>query len=99
MVREGILRNVSRIPTMTAFRPGFLLLSAAFLGLAVLSAPLAQAAGGSSDSPQVMAPADPDFTAGKAAIDRNDWAAAVPLFQKVVEIGRAACRERVSQYV
>src|SRR3546814_12853723 len=26
----------------------------------------------------------PDFTAGKAAIDRKDWAAAVPLFQKVV---------------
>jgi tetratricopeptide (TPR) repeat protein len=69
---------------MIAFRSGFLVFSvAACLGLAALSGP-ARAAGGSSDSPQVMAPADPDFTAGKAAIDRKDWAAAVPLFEKVV---------------
>ena len=42
------------------------------------------AMGSNSDSTAVAAPADPDFTAGKAAIDRKDWAAAIPLFQKVV---------------
>jgi tetratricopeptide (TPR) repeat protein len=71
---------------MIASRSGFLVFSAAAcLALAALSGPAAHAAGGSSgDSPQVMAPADPDFTAGKAAIDRKDWATAVPLFEKVV---------------
>ncbi|MFC3673913.1 tetratricopeptide repeat protein [Ferrovibrio xuzhouensis] len=43
------------------------------------------AMGSNSDSSSaITGPADPDFTAGKAAIDRKDWAAAVPLFQKVV---------------
>lgn len=40
-------------------------------------------AAGSSDPPAAVA-ADPDFAAGRKAIDSKDWAAAVPLFQAVV---------------
>jgi len=43
----------------------------------------ALAAGGSDPVPAAK-PADPNFTEGKKAIDRKDWAAAIPLFQQVV---------------
>src|SRR5690606_20360785 len=44
----------------------------------------AMGAGGGSDT-TLSKPVDPDFTEGRKAIDRKDWAAAIPLFQKVVE--------------
>lgn len=43
----------------------------------------AHAAGGGSSS-ITAAPADPDFTAGRQAIDKKDWGAAIALFQAVV---------------
>lgn len=55
---------------------------AAALGLSALPA---QAAGGSSNTVSTpAAPADPNFAAGKQAIDAKNWAAAIPLFQAVV---------------
>jgi len=69
---------------MIALRSGFSVFAAVmFLGLA---APAVHAAGGggSDSTMSTAAPADPNFTAGKQAIDRKDWAAAVPLFQAVV---------------
>src|SRR3546814_8186410 len=83
---------------MSAFRIAH---SAAVLAAAVLATLLLAglparpvlAMGSNSDSSSaITGPADPDFTAGKAAIDRKDWAAAVPLFQKVVarEVKKAA---------
>ncbi len=68
---------------MTAFRVSLCI--AAFAGLLALSpaAPVLAMGGGSDPSAGAMTK-DPDFAAGKAAIDKKDWAAAVPLFQKVV---------------
>lgn len=37
-----------------------------------------------SDPAPAAKPVDPSFTEGRKAIDRKDWAAAVPLFQAVV---------------
>lgn len=51
---------------------------------ALLIAPAALAAGGGSSDPAPRAPADPNFTEGKKAIDAKDWARAIPLFQQVV---------------
>lgn len=67
---------------MTASRLSILALCA---GLALAGGlPHAVMAAGSSDPPAAAAPADPDFAAGRKAIDSKDWAAAVPLFQAVV---------------
>jgi tetratricopeptide (TPR) repeat protein len=66
----------------TVILPAFAL--AALLAAGLPAAP-GFAMGSNSDSTATTAaPADPDFTAGKAAIDKKDWAAAIPLFQKVV---------------
>jgi tetratricopeptide (TPR) repeat protein len=60
--------------------------AAAFLiAGSALPTPVIAAGGGSSDMSAPAKPVDPNFTEGKKAIDRKDWAAAVPLFQKVVE--------------
>ncbi|WP_370156566.1 tetratricopeptide repeat protein [Ferrovibrio sp.] len=54
------------------------------LGLLALPAAPVLAAGGGGGDTAPAAPQDPDFKAGRAAIDKKDWAAAVPLFEKVV---------------
>lgn len=58
---------------------------AALLLLAALLAPLsAHAMGTNNPTPPTAATAvDPDFTAGRAAIDRQQWAEAVSLFSRV----------------
>ncbi|WP_300298814.1 tetratricopeptide repeat protein [Ferrovibrio sp.] len=58
-------------------------------GLIVLAAllalpPAAVFAMGSDPAPAAAKPADPDFAEGRKAIDAKDFAAAIPLFQKVV---------------
>ncbi len=57
------------------------IISAALLAVA---APPVLAAGGGGSTDLSARPADPNFTEGKKAIDRKDWAAAIPLFQQVV---------------
>ena len=62
-------------------------LSVAVLAILLSAGPVIRPgfAMGSSDGSSTFAgPADPNFTAGKAAIDRKDWATAVTLFEKVV---------------
>jgi tetratricopeptide (TPR) repeat protein len=76
-------------PSMSAFRiahSAAVLTAAAFAVLlaAGLPAQPVLAMGSSDGSSTFSGAADPDFAAGKAAIDRKDWAAAIPLFQKVV---------------
>lgn len=41
-------------------------------------------AAGSDPAPAAAKPVDPNYAEGKKAIDRKDWAAAIPLFQQVV---------------
>ncbi|MBP6818758.1 MAG: tetratricopeptide repeat protein [Ferrovibrio sp.] len=61
------------------------LTSAAALAVALGLAMPVLAMGPSPNAPTEAAkPVDPNFTEGKKAIDRKDWAAAVPLFQAVV---------------
>lgn len=57
----------------------------AALLLAVLAAPLPALAMGTANPapPTAGAPIDPDFIAGRAAIDRQQWAEAVSLFSRV----------------
>lgn len=56
---------------------------AAALGLAVPSPVIGAGGEGGGGGGNVVA-TDPDFTAGRSAIDKKDWAAAVALFTKVV---------------
>lgn len=61
------------------------LAAAAFLIAGSAGLPSVHAAGGgSNDMAAAAKPVDPNFTEGKKAIDRKDWAAAIPLFQQVV---------------
>ena len=62
------------------------MLSAAFLMAAAgLCGPLAFAAGGGGSEPaQVQKPVDPNFAAGKLALDAKDWKAAIGAFTKAV---------------
>lgn len=64
------------------------ILTLAAVALSVLlvtaGAPALAAGGGGASDLSVSKPADPNFTEGKKAIDRKDWAAAIPLFQQVV---------------
>lgn len=65
--------------------PKHLILAAALAAALTIGVPqgAAFAAGGSDPAPAAK-PADPNFTEGRKAIDRKDWAAAIPLFQQVV---------------
>lgn len=55
------------------------------LGLALgLGTAMPAFAAGSDPAPAAAKPVDPNFTAGRKAIDAKDWAAAVPLFEAVV---------------
>jgi Tfp pilus assembly protein PilF len=57
----------------------------ALLGFAVIAMPAGAHAMGSSDpAPTASAPADPDYAAGRAAIEKKDWPAAVASLQKAV---------------
>jgi len=72
---------------MTRITPVFAFALAAMLAPA-LGAPAALAAGGGGSSMESSTPAakpvDPNFTQGKAAIDKRDWGAAITSFQAVV---------------
>jgi tetratricopeptide (TPR) repeat protein len=71
--------------SMSAFRVALIATALAALLGAGLPARSGHAMGSNSDNSSTFTgAADPDFTAGKAAIDKKDWAAAIPLFQKVV---------------
>jgi tetratricopeptide (TPR) repeat protein len=64
-------------------------LSAAFLAMAAaLCGPPASAAPTESETPRfapAQAPADPDYAAGKQALEAKDWKAAAAAFGKAVE--------------
>jgi len=49
----------------------------------VLTAQMVYAAGGNSSPTEAAVPDSPDFIAGKAAIDQQQWAAAISSFTKV----------------
>ena len=58
---------------------------ALILGAGALAATPGTWAMGSSDpAPKASAPADPDYAAGRAAIEKKDWPTAIASLQKVV---------------
>jgi len=67
---------------MSVFRLLPSLLLAAMVALAL--PPAAVLAMGSDPGSSAARPVDPNFTEGRKAIDRKDFAAAIPLFQAVV---------------
>lgn len=71
--------------------PRSAMLKAAFgisLGLAVAGSTLPACAAGEDTAPTVEKPADPDYLAGKKAIEAGNWAAAIDAFS------RAATRDK-----
>lgn len=71
MTTQRLLRNVAVCATL-------------LLALALAPAAPVLAMGPADAGTPAAKPADPNFTEGRKAIDRKDWAAAVPLFQQVV---------------
>jgi len=61
-------------------------LAVLIIGTMCASAPssFASGGGGSSSNPSPKPAANTDFSTGRAAIDRKDWAAAISAFEKVV---------------
>lgn len=69
---------------MSARHPILTLAAVALSALLVTAVTPAYAAGGGGSTDLTAKPVDPDFTEGRKAIDAKNWAAAIPLFQKVV---------------
>lgn len=59
-------------------------LALAFALIAPAPAVFAAGGGGSMESTPAAKPVDPNFTQGKAAIDKRDWGTAITAFQAVV---------------
>ncbi len=70
------MRRMSRVFAAVAFTT--------VLGSGLAMPVLAMGPSPSAPAEATAKPVDPNFTEGKKAIDRKDWAAAVPLFQAVV---------------
>jgi tetratricopeptide (TPR) repeat protein len=68
---------------MTAPRPEMLTAAFGFaLGLALAGVPLPAFAAGEDTAPIVAKPADPDYLAGKKAIEAGNWTAAIDAFSR-----------------